>query len=713
MVRLFTITLGLVLTASQCCVEISAARGDVFGSGASQFTIDFVDIGVPGNVADITGNPNPAGRVTTPYRIGVYEVSERMVTLASTSGTLGLVTSARGNNKPATDLSWNEAARFVNWLNTSKGGSPAYKFAVQPGGAGYDANADIQLWSVTDSGYNAANPYRNSNASYFLPSVDEWYKAAYFKGGSVSAGYWDFPTGSDTEPTPVASGTAAGTAVFAQDGPADITAAGGMSALRTVGQGGNVYEWYETAVSGTNDSPTAARGFRGGNWNSFAASMSTADLSSQLPQTSTDFLGIRVAAVPEPGTYTILAIAGIAFAICRARSPKNRHCDQQHVLDVPARNVISGREGFTLVELLVVIAIIATLIGLLLPAVQSARESANRVSCANKVRQVALSVHQYASARKNRLPAASDRVFVAAGLQRVRKTDQGGYSWLFHIMPYCEESALYDRVKQNSVDPTTTSKGSFSQVDPRAIMISGTKAFANVQLAALVCPSWSGDAILVNNGNYGVTCYKAMTGRGLSGSQMPTDDGYMPLVPTGPLPSGVTDATAPSYTLPGRSLVGGDGTSQTILIAESKEGNPRPYGGTTVPAASQQMAAWFYGPQSWVMAGDPTISAPSWSGGAYFITGLLSPRTGSGLNLGPRTGSPAFTYGSNSGGKAIYAGTGDLSPQIWGPSSDHAGELVMHAFGDASTRAIAANIEPSVYLSLSTVSGGETVSSTY
>jgi sulfatase modifying factor 1 len=704
--RISATGLGLLFTAVSYYLEISVARGDVFVSGTSPFTIDFVDVGVPGNAADTSGAPSPAGGVSTLYRIGVYEISERMVMLASTAGNLGIVSSVRGADKPATDLTWNEAARFVNWLNTSKGLSPAYKFAVQPGAPGYDANADLLLWTVSDLGYNAANPYRNSNAGYFLPSVDEWYKAAYFKGGSVNAGYWDYPTGSDIDPTAVASGTGAGTAVFGgQSGPADITAAGGVSAMRTVGQGGNVYEWYETAASGTNNSPAAARGFRGGSWANFSTSMSSLELSSQSPQTSADFIGIRVAAVPEPATPALITVAGAVALISRLRVRRRNQRAEAAVIERRAC------EAFTLVELLVVIAIIATLIGLLLPAVQSAREASNRASCLNKARQLALSVHQYASARRNRLPAASDRVFVAAGTQRVRTTDQGGYSWIFHVLPYCEESALYDRIKQNSIDTTAAVKNPFSRSDPRAITIGGKNAFADVQLASLVCPSWAGDAILASNGNYGVTCYKAMTGRGLSGSRMPTDDGYMPLVPSAGLPNGVTDATAPLYTLAGRPLVGGDGTSQTILIAESKEGNPRPYGGTTVSAASQQLSAWFYGPQSWVMAGDPTIAAPTWSGSGYTVTGLVSPRTGSGLNVGPSSGLTTFTYGSNSGAKAMFAGLGDLSPQIWGPSSDHAGDLVMHAFGDGSVRSIAANVEPSVYLSLSTVSGGENVPS--
>ena len=72
------------------------------------------------------------------------------------------------------------------------------------------------------------------------------YKAAYY---DATAGvYYEYPTGSDTAPTPVASGTAAGTAVYQQpdsQGPADITLSGGLSPYGTMAQGGNVSEWQE------------------------------------------------------------------------------------------------------------------------------------------------------------------------------------------------------------------------------------------------------------------------------------------------------------------------------------------------------------------------------------------------------------------------------------------------------------------------------------
>src|SRR5690349_21624657 len=144
------------------------ARADTFGSGANSFQIDFVTIGSPGNPPD--ANPNPAGAVPYAYRIGKYEISEQMIDKANALGGLGITKDARGPDYPATSVTWFEAARFVNWLNTSTGSVPAYKF---------DAGGNFQLWQPLDPGYDATNLYRNKLATYFLPSVDEWHKAAY------------------------------------------------------------------------------------------------------------------------------------------------------------------------------------------------------------------------------------------------------------------------------------------------------------------------------------------------------------------------------------------------------------------------------------------------------------------------------------------------------------------------------------------------------
>jgi len=78
--------------------------------------------------------------------------------------------------------------------------------------------------------YNAANPFRNSNAYYFLPSEDEWYKAAYYdpNANGGAGGYWNYATGSDSAPTAVASGTTSGTAVYDQSAATGPMASDGV-----------------------------------------------------------------------------------------------------------------------------------------------------------------------------------------------------------------------------------------------------------------------------------------------------------------------------------------------------------------------------------------------------------------------------------------------------------------------------------------------------
>jgi prepilin-type N-terminal cleavage/methylation domain-containing protein len=97
--------------------------------------------------------------------------------------------------------------------------------------------------------------------------------------------------------------------------------------------------------------------------------------------------------------------------------------------------------GFTLVELLVVIAIIGTLVGLLLPAVQSARETARLISCKNNLKQISLAVIGYEVARK-RFPAA------VTGLQNSVPCDSTvsakRANWIVTVLPFLGEQAIYD-----------------------------------------------------------------------------------------------------------------------------------------------------------------------------------------------------------------------------------------------------------------------------
>jgi hypothetical protein len=300
---------------------LAAAQADTFGSGANTFDIDFVTIGNSGNADDDTG----FGGVGYTYRMGVNEVSRDMINKynALSGGptlTMSDMTPYGGNgvNRPATGISWNEAARFVNWLNTSKGYSAAYKFTT----GGFNDN--IALWTISDAGYDAANPFRNANAHYYLPSEDEWYKAAYYDPNANGGlgGYWNYATGSDSAPTAVASGTTSGTAVYGQafaTGPADITNAGGLSPYGTMAQNGNVYEWGESGFTALNDSVGGERVGRGGYWNDPSVYLASLIRNPVSPTIESLNVGFRVAAVPEPSAFLMTLIGTLGVVLRRKR----------------------------------------------------------------------------------------------------------------------------------------------------------------------------------------------------------------------------------------------------------------------------------------------------------------------------------------------------------------------------------------------------------
>ena len=288
-----------------------------FGTGANAFTMEFVTIGNPGNAADTTGSPNPAGSVAYTYNLGKYEVSMDMITKANAAGSLGIgmsIYDGNGVNVPATGVSWYGAATYVNWLNTSTGGTAAYKFV---GGT-------FQLWAPTDAGYNANNMFRNSLAKYVIASSNEWYKGAY---GKADGSWSNFPNGSDSAPTTVASGTAENTAVYNVESgrPADINNAGGLSAYGTMGQGGNVYEWNETAFDGTNNTADENRELRGGAWSNNSDRLDASVRYDYAPTGMFYSLGFRVASVPEPSSLSLLALGGVVVALrWRKQTRENR-----------------------------------------------------------------------------------------------------------------------------------------------------------------------------------------------------------------------------------------------------------------------------------------------------------------------------------------------------------------------------------------------------
>jgi len=289
-------------------------RADTFGVGGNTFSIPFVPIGNPGNAADTS----TYGAVSSIFNMSTYAISQDEITKATASGLTSVTAGAWTGSQPAANMTWYEAAAFVNWLNTSTGHSVAYNL-----NAGATA---LTLWTPSDAGYNAANLYRNNNAYYFLPSENEYYKAAYYDPNKAGgAGYWQYATGSNTAPTAVASGTGAGTAVYgggAVVAPAAVDQSGGLSPYGTMGQTGNVYEWMESAFDGTNDVSSEGRAVRGGSWLAPASSLQSSIRLNSTPSSASNTIGFRVASVPEPSS-TVLTIGPCLMFLARRRRARS------------------------------------------------------------------------------------------------------------------------------------------------------------------------------------------------------------------------------------------------------------------------------------------------------------------------------------------------------------------------------------------------------
>ena len=121
----------------------------------------------------------------------------------------------------------------------------------------------------------------------------------------------------------MASGTDAGSAVYneAASAPAIVDSAGGLSPYGTMGQGGNAWEWSESAFDGTNSSSVEYRAVRGGGWGYSENFLRSSFRDFYGPTDEFNSLGFRVASVPEPSTYALLLMtaAGALWMTRRRR----------------------------------------------------------------------------------------------------------------------------------------------------------------------------------------------------------------------------------------------------------------------------------------------------------------------------------------------------------------------------------------------------------
>jgi formylglycine-generating enzyme len=258
---------------------------------------------------------------------GAYTYS---VIAASGSAPNGGVSAA---NRPITYVSWCDSARFVNWMANG-----------QPTGAQTNATTEDGAYRLvgvdngdTAAARNVTNPNTGATPTYFIPTENEWYKAAYFSPvvNSGSGGYFTYATQSNATPGNV-PGSGANQANY-NNGVYSVTQANGSinpnqnyltdvgafansaSFYGTFDQSGNVLQYNDLTGAGG-----SRVGVRGGNWvnDAFVSSSWFRDLSG--PAGEVNYTGFRLAspvAVPEPSTW---AMGAVGLACVAWRSVRRR-----------------------------------------------------------------------------------------------------------------------------------------------------------------------------------------------------------------------------------------------------------------------------------------------------------------------------------------------------------------------------------------------------
>jgi len=209
------------------------------------------------------------------------------------SGSIGIYTYSVAPDwasRPVNYVSWYDCLRFCNWLHN---GQP---IGVQDATTTEDGAYDMSL---------GASVVRKPGARVWLPSENEWYKAAYHKNDGVTGNYFDYPTSSDIVPgrDGLENTNPGNNANYSDNGfvigsPYYRTVAGEFqlsdSPYGTFDQGGNVFEWNEALHD------SSKRGYRGGSYNFLSYNLQSSILNYDDPLNENNIVGFRIASVSCP-----------------------------------------------------------------------------------------------------------------------------------------------------------------------------------------------------------------------------------------------------------------------------------------------------------------------------------------------------------------------------------------------------------------------------
>jgi sulfatase modifying factor 1 len=357
------ITLACCFTSAS--IVTPAIYADAFSMPGGLQSIQFVTVGNAGNTADTRYNPSGYGAVNYSFGMSKFEITAGQYTVFlnavaktdtyklyntnmwdynadpsngpfvakiqrnGTSGNYSYSVASDWADRPVNWVSWADTARFSNWLTNGQptGGQNASTTedgAYRINGIDQANNSAImQISRIAESSRVLGKSY------FFIPTQDEWYKAAYHKNDGITGNYWYYPTGTDVAPGNSTEAPDSGNNAnlkatpFAQpDGyavgsPYYRSVVGvfqySESPYGTYDQAGNVVEWTETSTDGT------TRIFRGGSFIDIASEAGAAAYQSRQPYIEDSGIGFRIIVVPEPSTVSLLTIGCTLLLLRRKR----------------------------------------------------------------------------------------------------------------------------------------------------------------------------------------------------------------------------------------------------------------------------------------------------------------------------------------------------------------------------------------------------------